>query len=462
MSRVATQSPLSIPPGPRTGTPGGSLWAFRRDPLKFLGESARFGDVSCFRFGPQWVYLVNHPDLVRELIVGRAGDVLKSPAIRKTKRVLGRGLLTSEGELHKRQLALAQPAFHPTRVAGYADVMVRHAEQMSREWADGSLLDLHAEMMRLTLAVVAKSLFDAELDVNVKKIARSVSTCVDLFDRAMMPWFKVFDYLPLPKNFAFLLARRRLFNIVADMVAERRRRPGDRGDFLSILLGESAGKPVMSDRQVRDEAITIFLAGHETTAIALTFTWYALAQNPEAAAALYEEIDRVLPDRPPAESDLPRLPITRMIVTETLRLYPPVWTLGRELQTDIQFGGYTIPAQSLVLASQYVLQRDERFFPDPLRFDPMRWAAEAPANRPKYAYFPFGAGPRHCIGEAFAMMELVLAVATLARHWKMELAPNYELSLRATITVRPRGGMPMILRRRESVRDKASPSLHSR
>jgi cytochrome P450 len=437
-----------LPPGPRTRAPGGSLWAFRRNPLALLVDSARFGDISCFKFGRQWIYLLNHPDLIRELIVARAVEVRKSRAIRITKHVLGHGLLTSEGDLHRRQRQLAQPAFQPARVSHYADVMVRHAEEFAESWSDGQRLDIHEQMMGLTLAVVAKTLFDAELDVNVKKIARSVSTCVELFDRAMMPWCRWLDFAPLPSNIAFAIARKRLTRIVEGMIADRRANPADRGDFLSILLEQNNGRPIMSDRQARDEAITIFLAGHETTAIALTFAWYAMAKHPEAAKLVYDEVDSVLGDRLPTVEDLPRLVWVQRVVAESLRLYPPVWTLGRELLADCEFGNYRVPARTLVLASQYVMQRDPRYYSRPETFDPSRWVPEVAAERPKYAYFPFGAGPRHCIGESFATMELVLAMATIARRWRMELPADHQLSLRATITVRPRGGMPVTLHRR--------------
>jgi cytochrome P450 len=442
---------IKLPPGPRTRLPGGSVWAFRRDPLALLEDAASYGDVSCYKFGRKWVYLLNHPDLIRDLFVGRADQVRKSRPIRHTKHILGRGLLTSEGDLHRRQRQLTQPAFQPIRVAHYAEVMVHHADLFARSWRQGQKMDFHEEMMRLTLAVVAKTLFDAEMDFNVEEIASSVTTCVALFDRAMMPWCRSLDYVPLPANFKFLLAKRRLSRIVLQMIADRRAHPGDRGDFLSILLEERDGKPVMPDRQVRDEALTIFLAGHETTAIGLTYMWYAMAKHPHAAKLVYEEVDRLLGDRNPTADDLPNLQAVKMVALEALRLYPPVWTLGRELLEECEFGGYRIPAGTLVLASQHVIQRDPRYFPNPDQFDPLRWTPEAMASRPKYSYFPFGGGPRHCIGESFAIMEMILASATIARHWRMELPPGHQLSVRATITVRPKGGMPMTLHRRQKI-----------
>ncbi|MGA3066738.1 MAG: cytochrome P450, partial [Tepidisphaeraceae bacterium] len=242
--------------------------------------------------------------------------------------------------------------------------------------------------------------------------------------------------------------RKRLSRIVHGMIADRRAKSGDRGDFLSILLEERDGQPIMSDRQARDEAITIFLAGHETTAIGLTFAWYAMARHPQAAQLVYDEVDAVLGDRLPTVDDLPRLVWVERLISETLRLYPPVWTLGRELLVDCEFGGYRVPARTLVLASQYVMQRDPRYYSDPEKFDLSRWSPQVASARPKYSYFPFGGGPRHCIGEAFATMEMVLATATIARHWRVELPANHRLALRATITVRPRGGMPVTLRRR--------------
>ncbi|HEX8355137.1 MAG TPA: cytochrome P450 [Pyrinomonadaceae bacterium] len=441
-------------PGPRAMWPVGQMYAFTRDPLALLAGLAReYGDVARFRAGPQSVYLLSHPDYVRDLLVTNSARFRKGRALQRAKRLLGEGLLTSEGEFHRRQRRLAQPAFHRQRVNDYGRVMVEYAEETSARWRDGRELDISEEMMRLTLAVVGKTLFDAEVESDADEVGAALTEVMDLFGYLMLPFSELLEKLPLPPRRRFLRARARLDAVIYRIVEERRRDERDRGDLLSTLLhavDEEGDRTGMTNEQLRDEVMTIFLAGHETTANALTWCWYLLAQNPEAEARLHAELDAVLAGgRAPAPEDVPALRYTEMVVAETMRLYPPAWALGRLALEDYEVGGYRIPRGSLVLVSQYVIQRDPRFFPDPERFDPERWTPEAKAARPQFAYFPFGGGPRRCIGEGFAWTEAVLILATLARRWRARLLPGRAPELLPRITLRPGpGGVPMRLEAR--------------
>jgi len=374
----------------------------------------------------------------------------KGRALQRAKRLLGEGLLTSEGEFHRRQRRLAQPAFHRRRVNSYARVMVEYAEAASARWRDGQELDISDEMMRLTLAVVGKTLFDADVESDADEVGSALTEVMNLFGYLMLPFSELLEKLPLPPRRRFLRARARLDAVIYRIIEERRRSGVDRGDLLSTLLhavDEEGDRTGMTDEQLRDEVMTIFLAGHETT---LTWAWFLLAQNPEAEARLHEELDAVLAaGRPPEPEDVPALRYTEMVVAETMRLYPPAWALGRLALEDYEVRGYLIPRGALVLVSQYVIHRDPRFFPDPERFDPARWTPEAKSARPQFAYFPFGGGPRRCVGEGFAWTEAVLILAALARRWRPRLLPGRRVETQPRITLRPgEGGVPVRLERR--------------
>jgi cytochrome P450 len=441
-------------PGPKTLWPGGHLFYFRRDPLKFFTRMAReYGDVVQFRAGPQRIFLLNHPDYVRDILVTHHERFHKGRALQRAKRLLGEGLLTSEGDFHRRQRRLAQPAFHRQRVNSYARVMTEFAAQTSARWRDGQTLDIAEEMMRLTLSIVGKALFDADVESDADEVGAALTEVMNLFDYLMLPFSELLEKLPLPPQRRFERARARLDAVIYRIIEERRRSGEDRGDLLSTLLfavDEEGGGGRMSDEQLRDEVMTLFLAGHETTANALTWAWYLLAQNPEAESELHAELDRVLEGgRPPAVEDLQALRYTEMIVAETMRLYPPAWAIGRLALAEHEAGGYQIPRGSLVLVSQYVMHRDPRFFPDPERFDPARFAPAAKDARPQFAYFPFGGGVRRCIGEGFAWTEAVLLLAALARRWTPRLAPGHAVEAKPRITLRPgKGGVRMTLTRR--------------
>ena len=434
----------AIPIGPRSRIPFRFLRVMQRDPIPFLTRLARdYGDIVQFQVGPQVLVLVSHPDLIREMLVARPHSFHKSRVMQRAKIILGEGLLTSENPLHQRQRRLAQPAFHRDRIARYAEVMVERAAVMRDQWRDGQTVDIHHEMMRLTLSVVAKTLFDAEVEGEEDEIGRALTSLIDLFPLLMNPFSTYLRNLPVPSTLRFRKAIARLDRTIYGIIDERRASGEDRGDLLSMLLlaqdeeGDGGG---MSDRQLRDEALTLFLAGHETTANALAWTWYLLARHPEVAA----EVRRVAGDALPTAADYPRLQYLEMVLAESMRLYPPAWALSRLAIDDMSLGGYDVPRGAVVMASQAITHRDPRFWPDPDRFDPTRFAPDAKLARPKFAYFPFGGGSRVCIGEGFAWMEGVLLLATLAQRWDMELLSR-DVKPKASITLRPAGGIRMRL-----------------
>jgi cytochrome P450 len=332
-------------------------------------------------------------------------------------------------------------------------MMVDYTERMERErWHDGQILDIAQEMMHLTLAIVGKTLFDTETEAEAEEVREALTATMESFARFMLPFADLLDRLPLPATRRFQQARARLDAIIYRMINERRASVEDRGDLLSMLImaqDEEEDGAGMTDEQLRDEAMTIFLAGHETTANALTWTWYLLSQHPEVEAKLHAEVDRVLYDRPPVAEDLPLLPYTERVLAESMRLYPPAWILGRRALKDYEAGGFHVPAGSIVVLSPYLMHRDERYFPAPARFDPERWTPEARDARPQFSYFPFGGGPRRCIGEGFAWMEGILVIATLARHWRMRLVPSHTVATQPVVTLRPKHGMLMTLERRK-------------
>ena len=437
----------SRPPGPRNLPIIGNLYAFRSNPLAFLSNLARqYGDLSYFRAGRQNFFLLSHPDLIREVLVNNQSNFVKSRALQRAKILLGEGLLTSEGQNHMRQRRLAQPAFHGERLAAYAGMMSECAVRVRDRWTPGTTLDISLEMPRLTLAVVGKTLFSADVESEASEIGEALNTVLKMFRTLLLPFSEHLDKLPLPSVRRFEKARARLDETIYELIRKRRANGKDLGDLLSMLLlaqDEETGRERMTDTQVRDEALTLFLAGHETTANALTWTWYLLSQNPEHERRLHEEVDTLLAGRVPGWDDLPQLRYTEAVLAEALRLYPPAWAIGRMPKTAFELGGAQIPAQSIVIMSPYIVQRDARWFENPEKFCPERWMTDARDARPRFAYFPFGGGSRICIGERFAWMEGVLVLATLAQKWRLRLDPEQRVDTLPLITLRTRHGMRM-------------------
>ncbi|PYR61089.1 MAG: cytochrome P450 [Acidobacteria bacterium] len=434
-----------LPPGPRGPLIGGLINP-GRDPLAFLTRLARtYGDVAYFRLGSERAFFINHPQHIRDVLVTHDRNFTKSRGLERAKKLLGEGLLTSEGAAHMRQRRLLQPAFHRDRIDAYASVMVEHADRMRRRWTAGAEMDVSREMMRLTLSIVGKTLFDSDVESKADEIGTAVTRVLETFWLTLLPFPDFIEKLPLPMIRRSRAGRAKLDHLIYALIAERRAAGHDRGDLLSMLLmaqDEEDGSG-LSDRQVRDEAMTLILAGHETTANALAWMWYLVSQSLGVETRLHEEIDRVLQGRLPGAADLGALPFVEQVVTESMRLYPPAWVVGRRALADYAIGDFVVPARSVVFMSPYVMQRDSRYYADADRFLPERWTPDFKAALPKFAYFPFGGGPRQCIGEPFARMELALLVATIAQRWRLRLVPDQSVVPRPLITLRPKHGINM-------------------
>jgi cytochrome P450 len=424
----------------------GVLSDFRKNPPEFLLNAAReHGAIVRMRLGPQIAYVISNPDWIKDILVTHQTQFIKSRMLERAKVLLGEGLLTSEGEFHTRQRRLVQPAFHRERLIGYGSAMVECAAQCRDLWTADATLDVAREMNRLTLSIVAKTLFSVDVSSEADEIRAALTEVLGLFETVLLPFSEWLEKLPLPSVRRFERARALLDKIIYRIISERRASGRDEGDLLSMLLLAQDEGSGMDDKQVRDEALTLFIAGHETTANALIWTWYLLSQNPEAEQKFHAEIDAALGGRWPGFDDLPRLKYVEMVFSESMRLYPPAWGVGRRNLNEYQIGDYTIPARSVLLMSPYVVHRDPRWYPEPLKFDPERWLPEAVATRPKFSFFPFGGGARVCIGERFAWMEGVLLLATLGQKWKLRLEPGHPVATRALITLRPKHGMRMVV-----------------
>ncbi len=431
------------PPGPRRGAPVRSTLAFRRDILGLVeGMQRRYGDLARWRVGTIRFYLVAQPEWVRDILVTRHRLFIKSRALQRARVLLGEGLLTSEGDFHLRQRRLAQPAFHHERVAALAGEIAAISARTAEGWRTGETVDAGREMNRMTLAIAGRTLFGAAVEDEADEIGWALTDALGLFSRLSNPLAPLLDRLPVPATRRFHRARERLDATILRMIEERRRSGEDRADLLGLLLaardeeGDGGG---MSDAQLRDETLTIFLAGHETTANALAWAWHLLGQNPEAEARFHAEVDGVLGGRLPSAADAAALPYTRGVFAETMRLFPPAYLIGREPREDFALGGFRIRRRSVVLVSPWLTHRDPRFWDAPLEFRPERWTPEAEAALPRFAYFPFGGGPRKCIGEGFAWMEGILALATLAQRWRLRPVPGATPRPDPLITLRAHG-----------------------
>lgn len=417
---------------------------FGADLLGFLTRCAReYGDVVKMRLGTRLAYLLNHPDYLEYVFVTNHRNFIKHTFFwRHVPAIFGQGLLTSEGDFWLRQRRLAQPAFHRKRVAAYGDVMVRYTERMLDAWRHGETRDVHEEMMGLTLKIVAKVLFDADVDAEVAEVGRAFDAATkEIAVRFRRP-FRIPDAIPLPGNLRYRTAVRRLDRLVYRIIASRREKALDGDDLLStLLLARDEDGRGMSAKQLRDEAITLLLAGHETTALTLSWTWYLLSQHAAVERRVVEEIERVAGSRSPAAADHVRLRYTEAVVQEAMRLYPPAYVIGREAVRECQIGGYHVPAGTTLFMSPWVLHRDPRYFDDPNTFNPDRWVDGLAERLPRHVYHPFGGGPRLCIGKAFAMVESVLLLATIARRFRLTWLDTHPVTPFPTITLRPAGGV---------------------
>jgi cytochrome P450 len=426
------------------------LWfAFRKfrpaNPILLFQHLAdTYGDITHYKLGHHHIVFLNHPEYIREVLVVQNDNFIKERTVQRSKMLLGKGMITSEGAEHRVQRQVAQPAFHRQRIGDYGRVMVEEVVRIGDSWRAGERRDIATDMMHLTLNIVARTLFASDLQNEVYELAAAINRIMGLYNfLVMLPAAEWLVHFRPPGLAAFVRAKKRIDAVVYRMIDAHQRSGVDSGSLLDLMLAASPPKDETSRQSLRDQVITIFLAGYETVANALSWTWYLLSQNPEAESKLHAEVDLVLAGRLPTIDDVARLRYTECVMAESLRLYPPAWAMGRYAQNDFALGDYFLPARTTMLISQFVTHRDPRFFPDPLRFDPDRFSAEGKARRTKFTYFPFGAGPRQCIGESFAWMEGVLILATLAQKWKLRLVPGHRVEPQPLITLRPKFGMLM-------------------
>jgi cytochrome P450 len=468
---------IEYPPGPSyTMRPFKLAREFLHDPIKTLQNiSHDYGDISYFKLGRQHVYLLNNPDYIEKVLVYDHRNFTKGKRLQLAKALLGEGLVTSEGDLHDRQRRIIQPIFHPKQITTYGRFITDYAARLVQKWKDKDTVDMLKEMMQLTLSIICKSVLNYDVESEAEDVGKALSICRNYSKRLQSPLGQVLNKIPiLPNVKGARKARETLDKLVYGLIKERRdgleSNVKSYNDLLTRLLQardatesmptvnntstnpngiapSSASR--MSDKQVRDEVMTIFIAGHETTANALTWTFYLLSQNPDVEKRLLDELASTIDsNKTPTVDDISKLKFTEKVLRESMRLYPPVWTIGRTVDKDYTVGRYVVPSGSTIMMSQYIMHRDPRYYDEPDRFDPERWSSEARSSLPRFSYFPFGGGIRACIGESFAWMEGILVIATIARHWKMSLVPGHRVELDPAITLRPKYGMRMKLERR--------------
>ena len=453
MNALASQfmAPRRVPPGPKGSFLSGNLPELSKDLLGFFTMCARqYGPIVQLRLGNMPALLLNDPGLIEYVLVTNNRNFIKHTFFwRHVTAVFGDGLLTSEGKFWVRQRQLIQPAFHRERIAAYSEVMVDYTKKMLDTWQDQEVRDVHQDMMHLTSKIVAMTLFGAQVERDVEAMTAAFEVITEEFAVRFRRLVRIPDWVPTPNNLRYRKAVSRLDEVIYGIIRQRRVTGRDSWDLLSILLhAQDEEGSRMTDQQLRDETITLFLAGQETTALVLSWTWYLLEQYPTIEAKLWEELRSVLGDWTPTIADLPRLPYAEMVVKESMRLYPPAYTLGREALQECEIGGYQIPAKTTLFMSQWVMHRDPRYFDRPEEFNPDRWGNDLAKRLPAYAYFPFGGGPRHCIGHAFAMTEAVLLLATIAQRFHFTLVPEHPIQPYPSITLRPRYGIRMVLSKR--------------
>jgi len=439
----------SLPPGP-----GGSTFAFlfgdrRRDPLAFFMKLARdYGDVSQLRLLNFRTLFINHPDDIEDVLVNKARKFEKGRVMKANMRLFGEGLLTSEGDFWLRQRRLTQPAFHRARVAAYGTTMVEYAERAMRGWNSGEVRDIHEDMMEITLQIVGKTLFNAELTRDAKEVGETMEVLLKLaadFGKSIL----IPLWVPTPRNLRARMGIRRIEKIIYRIIAQKRAEASDTGDLLSMLLAvQDEDGSRMTDKQLRDETITLFLAGHETTANALSWTIWLLAQNPAAEKKFFDELAGVLNGRAPNVEDMPKLTYTANILTESMRLYPPAWGMARLVKEEVEVAGYKLVPGNGVACAQWVVHHDARWFDGPEKFRPERWEGDLAKRLSRFAYFPFGGGPRQCIGNSFALMEATLILATIAQKFRFKLVEGHPVKPLASITLRPQHGIRATLEAR--------------
>jgi cytochrome P450 len=450
-SRPITSSVPALPPGPRGTLLAGNLRQFGPRRLDFLLQVARnYGDIASFRFGPRRIFLISDSDLTEQVLVTDAKYYIKHFGARAYKPVLGNGLVTSEGETWLRQRRLSQPAFLKQRVQSYAPVMAELTERMFEKWTAGSEVDIHVEFSSLTSSIALKTLFDLDDPGDRNRFTEPLRLAFDLMSARFRSLIKVPLWIPTPSNRKLNRAVHELYSIVDGFIAAGRARKTVGNDLLSRLVAARDDDGTkMTDRQLRDEMMTLYLAGHETTALTLSWSWDLISQHPRVEAKLVAEWKRVLNGRTPTSDDLANLPYTDAVISEAMRLYPPVYLIGREATKDLELGGYRVKKGYTIFMSQWVNHRDPRYFPNPETFSPERWEDGLARRIPKYAYFPFGGGQRVCIGNTFALMEAAIVLAAVGQRYRFTVNPDAQIDVHPQITLLPAYGIPTKLALRE-------------
>ncbi|MGB7437995.1 MAG: cytochrome P450 [Candidatus Acidiferrum sp.] len=459
---MASRSSIRYPPGPEQGFFDGLRSPLRHNPLAFMSRVAReYGDIVCLRFLHFRTYLLFHPDQIEDVIVNSARKFIKGRVLRANRHLFGNGLLTSEGEFWLRQRRMMQPAFHRNRIANYAGTMAGCATRLAESWRPGQQIDLHDAMMRLTLQIVGKTLFHADVERDAPLVGENLQVLLEhTFDFRRL--LITPHWLPTRRNLKAQRAVRNLTQIIDHIIQQRRNSNEDTGDLLSLLIhAQDEDGSRMTTQQLRDEALTLFLAGHETTASTLSWTWWLLVQNSRVEEKLHAELDSVLNGRTPTLEDLPRLPYVSHIISESLRLYPPAWAMARLAIEDHALGDYPVSKGTGIAAVTWVVHRDPRWYEKPEQFLPERWDSDLLKKIPRFAYFPFGYGPRQCIGNSFALMEAALVLATIAQHFRFTLVPGHLVVPLASLTLRPRYGLHVQLESRAQKTSRAGVQLVS-
>lgn len=446
---------INHPPGPKAGLFGRHVRQMVNNPLELLEQCAKqYGNFVALRMPGRKIFLLNHPDYIKHVLVSNRHNYKKGRALQATKQIIGQGLLTSEGAFHQQQRRLMQPAFHRRQIEAYAKTMARLADTHIGAWQHEQALDLHQEMMQLTMKIVAQTLFGADISRQNKEMAHAMDHLMNdfgFFDAT--PLGQLLSKLPLGRNRRRAKWIETLDTAIYNFIRQGQQDAAQSDTLLSMLLAAHLANDEtdLSLAQIRDEVMTLFIAGHETTANAIVWTFYLLAQHPQVEARLHAELDGVLQGRLPAARDVRRLEYSRMVMSEAMRLYPPAWAIGRLAVGDDKVGGYHIPAGSTVIVSQWIMHRHPTYWEAPLTFNPERFDPNQQSSqnrRPRYAYFPFGGGPRACIGESFAWMEGILLIAMLAQRFRFELAPQAQVEPQPGITLRPRYGLPVVVKSR--------------